>query len=143
IQPRVTLTFLDVGQGDACLVELPDGKTLLVDGGGSFDPPFDPGSGVIVPWLHRRGVRRIDVVVLTHPHPDHANGLGAVVEQFHVGEVWTNGAHSTLPGLVRLERAAAARGAPVVRPHSLAAGGATVEVLHPLVDGVVRALPAW
>src|SRR5207237_4868673 len=39
----VTATFLDVGQGDACVVELPQGNVMVVDGGGSFDPAFDPG----------------------------------------------------------------------------------------------------
>jgi competence protein ComEC len=142
LAPRVTLTFLDVGQGDACLVELP-GATLLVDGGGSFREQFDPGAQVLVPWLERRGVRRLDAVVLTHPHPDHANGLAAVVDALAVGEVWTNGAPSSLPGLERLAAAAHRRGAPIVRPHRLQAGGALVEVLHPLVDGEVRALDGW
>ncbi|MSP59633.1 MAG: DNA internalization-related competence protein ComEC/Rec2 [Myxococcales bacterium] len=136
--PRLAVTFLDIGQGDATLVELPGGKTLLIDGGGSFDPAFDPGAQVIVPWLERRGVRRIDIVVLTHPHPDHANGLAAVVDRFPVGEVWTNGAPSELPGLLRLVAAAARRGARVVRPHRIADHGAVIDVLHPLQDGVVR-----
>lgn len=141
--PALTVTFLDVGQGDAALVELPGGVTLLVDGGGSFDPGFDPGAQVLVPWLERRGVRRLDAVVLTHPHPDHANGLAAVVARFPTREIWTNGARSRLPGLLRLQEAAAERGVPVVRPHGLVAGSARVEVLHPLVDGEVRVLPAW
>jgi len=142
LAPTATFTFLDVGQGDACLVELP-GATLLVDGGGSFDPAFDPGAQVIAPWLDRHGVRRLDAVVLTHPHPDHANGLAAIVERFPVGEVWTNGAPSSLPGVERLLRAADARGAKVVRPHALATGGARVEVLHPLRDGAVAVDPTW
>jgi competence protein ComEC len=141
--PALTVTFLDVGQGDAALVELPGGATLLVDGGGSFDPGFDPGAQVLVPWLERHGVRRLDAVVLTHPHPDHANGLAAVVARFPTKEVWTSGARSRLPGVVRLREAAAQRGAPLVRPHELVAGPARVEVLHPLVDGEVRVPPAW
>ncbi|HEX2569571.1 MAG TPA: DNA internalization-related competence protein ComEC/Rec2 [Polyangia bacterium] len=141
--PALTVTFLDVGQGDAALVELPGGVTLLVDGGGSFDPSFDPGAQVLVPWLERHGVRRLDAVVLTHPHPDHANGLAAVVARFPTREVWTNGARSSLPGLLRLRDAAAERGVPIVRPHELVAGAARVEVLHPLVDGQVRVPPAW
>jgi competence protein ComEC len=140
--PALSLDFLDVGQGDACLVELPDGRALLVDGGGSFNPGFDPGELLLVPWLERHGVRRLAAVVLTHPHPDHANGLGAVVERFPVGEVWTNGVDNGLPGLLRLEQAAARRGVPVVRPHALD-GPARIEVLHPLVDGTVRVPPAW
>lgn len=131
VSPSLTVTFLDVGQGDSCLVELP-GATLLVDGGGSFDPRFDPGEELIAPWLARHGVRRLDAVVLTHPHPDHANGLAAIVERFPVGEVWTNGAVSSLPGLVRLEKAASDRHVPVVRPHPITVGDGAIEVLHPL-----------
>jgi competence protein ComEC len=142
VSPSLTVTFLDVGQGDSCLVELP-GATLLVDGGGSFDPRFDPGEELIAPWLARHGVRRLDAVVLTHPHPDHANGLAAIVERFPVGEVWTNGAISSLPGLVRLERAAAERKVPVVRPHSIVVGEGAIEVLHPLEGGEVKVDPRW
>ena len=70
--PRVT--FLDVGQGDAILIR--DGtRTILVDGG---------GDARIVPLLANRGVRRIDMAVLTHAHPDHCGGLIAVLEQFEV-----------------------------------------------------------
>lgn len=141
--PALTVTFLDVGQGDASLVELPGGVTLLVDGGGSFDPSFDPGAQVLVPWLERHGVRRLDAVVLTHPHPDHANGLAAVVARFPTKEIWTSGARSRLPGVLRLREAAAERGVPFVRPHELVTGSARVEVLHPLVEGQVRVLPAW
>ncbi|HEY2749686.1 MAG TPA: ComEC/Rec2 family competence protein, partial [Polyangia bacterium] len=57
----LTATFLDVGQGDACVVELPHGRIMVVDGGGSFDPKFDPGQQVIAPFLWRRGIRRIDL----------------------------------------------------------------------------------
>ena len=125
----VTVTFFDVGQGDAALVQLP-GAALLVDGGGSFDPRFDPGAQVIVPWLGRQGIRRLDVVVMTHPHPDHADGLASVVAQIPVGEVWTNGASSQLPGVVRLLAVARERGVPVVRPHALTLGAARVKVLQ-------------
>lgn len=144
LSPSLRVTFLDVGQGDACLVELPDGRSLLVDGGGSFDPRFDPGEQLIAPWLERHGVRRLAAVVLTHPHPDHANGLAAIVERFPVGEVWDNGAPSSLPGLERLEAAARAHGVPVIRPHPLDGGGAHLAVLHPLdTGGAVRVDPRW
>jgi len=88
-------------------------------------------------------VRRIDVVVLTHPHPDHANGLATVVERLDVGEVWTNGLQNGLPGLARLEAAAAKKNVPVVRPHRIDGGGALVEVLHPIVEGAVRVEKRW
>jgi competence protein ComEC len=73
------LTMLDVGQGDAILFRI-GGKTLLVDGG--------PRPLVLLPQLADRGVRRVDVVVLSHVHPDHCGGLPVLVAQMRVGEVW-------------------------------------------------------
>jgi competence protein ComEC len=121
---RLTATFLDVGQGDACVLELPRGKVVVIDGGGSFDAGYDPGEQVVAPFLWRRGIRRIDLIVLSHPHPDHANGLGFLVEHFAVGEVWTNGEETSQPGTVRLLQAAAERGVPVGLPRPLELGGA-------------------
>ena len=63
-----------------------------------------PASQVIAPFLWRRGIRRIDLMVLSHPHPDHANGLATLVDSFDVGEVWTNGAETEQPGTVALPR---------------------------------------
>ncbi len=67
--PDLRITFIDVGQGDAALVETPGGHTLLIDGGGSFDGSFDPGERVIEPLLRARGIDRLDLVALSHPHP--------------------------------------------------------------------------
>jgi competence protein ComEC len=127
----VTATFLDVGQGDACVVELPRGRVMVVDGGGSFDPGFDPGKQVIVPFLWRRGIDRIDLIVLSHPHPDHANGLATLVEQFPVGEVWTNGQPTEQPGTRALLAAAGHHGVPVGQPRPIDLGGARIEPLAP------------
>jgi DNA internalization-related competence protein ComEC/Rec2 len=94
--PRVT--FLDVGQGDAALVEGVDGRRILVDGG-------PPGDGV-VKYLRRRGIRHVDVVVASHGHPDHTGGLLPVLQGLHVGELWA----STDEGLQELVTVAVARG---------------------------------
>jgi competence protein ComEC len=139
----LTATFLDVGQGDACVVELPHGRVLVVDGGGSFDPKFDPGQQVIAPFLWRRGIRRIDLMVLSHPHPDHANGLATLVEQFPVGELWTNGQETEQPGTVALLAAARRRSVPIGAPRALALGGATIRPLWPYDDnGALAVDPA-
>ena len=73
------LTMLDIGQGDALLFRA-GGKTVLVDGG--------PRPSTLLPLLADRGVRKIDVVVLSHVHPDHCGGLPTVVTRMNVGEVW-------------------------------------------------------
>jgi competence protein ComEC len=70
---------------------LPGGKKILVDGGGMYDNSFDIGKYVVAPFLWHERIRHIDIVVLTHPHPDHLNGLIYILTNFNVNEVWTNG----------------------------------------------------
>jgi competence protein ComEC len=135
-------TFLDVGQGDACVVELPHGRVMVVDGGGTFDPSFDPGRQVIAPFLWRHGIRRIDLMVLSHPHPDHANGLATLVEQFPVGALWTNGQETSQPGTVALLAAAQRHAVPVPLPRALDLGGAQVVPLAPFDDSGALAVDA-
>lgn len=88
---RLRVTVLDVGQGDAILVDLPDGRLMLVDGGGFVGVPVDPGERVILPTLRARRRDRIDILVLTHPHPDHYGGLASVVRHVDIGEFWHGG----------------------------------------------------
>jgi competence protein ComEC len=85
---------IDVGQGDSILLITPDGKTLLVDGGGfgggprQAAPDFDIGEEVVSPALWARGIRHLDAVVLSHAHSDHMGGLPAVLRNFHPDELW-------------------------------------------------------
>ncbi len=88
---RLRVTFLDVGQGDATLIELPEGRRILVDGGPGGPRRFDVGERVIAPFLWNRPARRVDVVALSHSDVDHAGGLSAVLRHFAVGEFWENG----------------------------------------------------
>ncbi|RJX22454.1 MAG: DNA internalization-related competence protein ComEC/Rec2 [Desulforudis sp.] len=80
--------FIDVGQGDSCLIRTPSGKTLLIDAGGRAGELENADSGVgkkvVVPYLHRLGVKKIDVLVMTHPHEDHIGGVRAVTEALPV-----------------------------------------------------------
>jgi competence protein ComEC len=93
ISPRVSdhnlkIIFLDAGQGDASVVELPDAKVMIIDG--STHTP-DMGLRVIAPYLWSKGIKAIDYMVVTHPHPDHYGGLMSLVDNFDVGEIWFNG----------------------------------------------------
>lgn len=87
----VRATFLDVGQGDATLLDMPDGRVVLVDAGGRVLGGPDPGKAVLVPLLRARRRDRVDIAVLTHPHPDHYGGLDALFDGVPVGELWHSG----------------------------------------------------
>ncbi len=82
------VTFIDVGQGESILVELPGTTKMLIDGGGVPDDTFDIGENVVSPFLWRKGIKKIHYLVLTHPHPDHMNGLKAVAKNFKIGTFW-------------------------------------------------------
>lgn len=133
------VTSLDVGQGDSAIVDFPDGRAMLVDGGGLVGSPVDTGRAVVLPMLRARRRHRIDVAVLSHPHPDHFLGLASALPSLEVGELWdtgqgeAEGAGATYAALLDGLRV---RGVPIVRPASLCGaphrfGGAAVEVLAP------------
>lgn len=84
------VTFLDVGQGDSALVELPDGTTILVDGGARYER-FDMGRSVVGPFLWNRGIRHLDHVIGTHPQVDHVGGLIWILGHIGVGRYWSSG----------------------------------------------------
>src|SRR5699024_8316657 len=82
--------FIDVGQGDSILVQSPNGKNMLIDGGDKS------ASGKVVSFLKSKGVSTIDVVVATHAHSDHIGGLIAVLDNFKVNQFIDSGkAHTT------------------------------------------------
>lgn len=126
------VTFLDVGQGDAALVELPEGQRLLVDGGPGGPHRFDAGRHVIAPFLWNLPAARLDLVVLSHPAPDHAGGLGAVGRRFGVERFWDTGRWG--PGSEPTRRALEEAG---VKRQQVRAGAqqrlgsALLTVLHP------------
>jgi competence protein ComEC len=86
--PTFRATFLDVGHGSSTLIEFPGGAKMLIDGGGTFNPEFDLGERVVAPFLWGKKITGLDVVVLTHPHPDHLNGLPFILSKFKVKEIW-------------------------------------------------------
>ena len=121
------LTVLDVGQGDALLLQGPAGEVVLVDGG--------PDPAVLREALGSRGIRRVDLLVMTHLHADHTAGLIGITDLAAVGLAW----HSDPTGAdapfttVLAELARAGVPAEVPRPGWQAAVGSfTIDVLGPV-----------
>ena len=89
------IVFLDVGQGDAIFIRTPSNRTMLVDGGGrppsSTTQGVDVGKDIVLPYLRYRGVRKLDVVVATHMHNDHTQGLGSILQELPVTMLADNG----------------------------------------------------
>jgi competence protein ComEC len=140
--PRgVEVTFIDVGQGDAALVRLPEGAVILIDGGGSRTGAFDVGERVLLPFLRYRRIPRIDLLVLTHPHDDHLGGLLAVAEQYPIRAVLDSCQPVATPNYQRFRRAVQRRHLRFMqarRGTELRWGATRLEILHP-VDPLLRA----
>jgi competence protein ComEC len=146
LRGELVVSFLDVGQGDAAVVELPGGETWLIDAGGlpfAADPErlALPGERALLPYLRERRIDRIELVVLSHPHPDHYAGLAALADELEIDEVWAAAPHPERPEPLpyrRLMARLAARGAQITVPPlgvARSAGGARLEVLAPRYDG--------
>jgi competence protein ComEC len=87
---KLRVSFIDVGQGDAALVEFPDGRTMLIDAG-PLSHSYDAGERAVSPFLRRRGLSTIDMLIVSHPHSDHIGGAPYVLEHFDVKRVVDSG----------------------------------------------------
>lgn len=119
------IEFIDVGQGDCALITTPSGAHLLVDGGGTVSfrkasdawrerrEPFEVGAKTVVPLLKKRGIHRLDAVILTHGDQDHLGGLQAVLEQFPVEALLINGSLAESKTMAKFMETALSRRIPV------------------------------
>jgi len=114
---RFRVTFLDVGQGDSAVIELPDGEVILIDGGAAYER-FDMGKGVVAPYLWDRGIRTIDHMVGTHPQLDHVGGLAWLLRHFSVKHYWGSGDQRHEPFYRKIQQALLMRGLVEEVPHA-------------------------
>ena len=136
IKPQgLLIAFVDVGQGDSALIRFPEGKTMLIDGGGFPNGDFDTGKNIVAPFLLKQGVLHIDYLVLTHPHPDHYYGLRYIAKNFSIGECWTNGDAVDDPCFFELGKTLARRKVVIRKLNSSAPRmliqGVGMDILHP------------
>jgi competence protein ComEC len=143
---KLEVTAIDVGQGDSLLIVSPEGRTMLIDAGGSIGPvhtEFDFGEDVVAPYLWSRGLEHLDVAVLTHAHGDHLGGLSRVLENFHPAELWV-GVNPQTEALDKLYQAARLNHVAVQRHTTgdvITWGGSQIRVLSPPPDWQPKAEP--
>lgn len=134
-QQELRVTFLDVGQGDAAVVEFPGSQVMVIDGGGFASEDFDSGEALIAPFLWSRKIGRVDTLVLSHPQLDHYGGLAYIAEHFSPRELWFNGDNTHSERFSHLQT--------ILTRHSVQSrifcrempsivlGGVQIQVLHP------------
>jgi competence protein ComEC len=145
---ELRMTVIDVGQGSSALVELPGGTCILADGGGFYDNLFDVGARVIGPFLWKRKIATVEILVLSHPDPDHLNGLLFIARHFNVREVWMNQEPADTEPYRDFLRVVSERDIRVVGPKDLVGprliSGVQFQVLYPPVDFLERkAKDSW
>jgi competence protein ComEC len=144
-QGRLSLTAVDVGQGNSILIRFPGGQRILVDGGGFFDDTFDVGKFVLAPYLWHERITRIDTVVLTHPHPDHLQGLLFIIENFHVREAWINGETSDTELYLSFRRIILEKGIILrilsEKTPAIAVSGVEIHFLNPEGNTIQKEMP--
>jgi competence protein ComEC len=129
------MTSIDVGQGDATLLQLAGGRSILVDAGGlGAVSSFDVGERVVAPTLWALGVRRLDAFVLTHGDADHIGGAASIVEIFRPREIWEGVPIAGHAGLAAIRAAASrvhASWRTVQQGDQIVIGAASITVLAP------------
>jgi competence protein ComEC len=142
----LTVTVMPVGQGDAALFSFDNGTHMLIDAGGESHSDFDPGRAYVLPTLRRRGVKTLDVLVISHPDPDHILGAFAVIEALPIKEIWHSGFKKGHPLTEKLVAMAHERAIAIKTTEEIAGshrfGQSMVHILAPRGENYYRELSA-
>ncbi|MFB0919832.1 MAG: MBL fold metallo-hydrolase, partial [Oscillospiraceae bacterium] len=127
---NLTVHFLDVGQGDAEFIELPDGKTMLIDAGES------EYGDTVVNYIKGLGYKKVDYLVATHPHADHIGGMTKVVQSFAIGAVYMPNTTTTTQTYSSLLTAIKSAGLTITAAKAgvnmFSANGLTADIIAPV-----------
>ncbi len=140
-ETRLTVTFLDVGQGDAALIETPEGRVFLIDGGGyerygqSVTGSTPISERVLLPALASKGISRLDGVFITHNHADHAQGAVELLSLMPAKAVYVNPGWDDTELAERLESSGTIFRR-LVRGERFESGGVRFEILSPYDSGI-------
>ncbi|MEJ2058257.1 MAG: ComEC/Rec2 family competence protein, partial [Desulfofustis sp.] len=100
--PSTRISILAVGHGSANVLELRNGRVVLVDGGSNSRPGYDCGSRIIAPFLWSQKIAKVDDIFLTHDDADHYSGIASVIERFDPDRLWIPGKYFPKKGFEQL-----------------------------------------
>ena len=150
---RLSLTFLDVGQGDSALITFPNGKLMLLDSGGTIprqlqfhegeeifiEDRITIGEAAVSPYLWQRGIKKLDFIAASHGHSDHTQGFEDIGKSFAIGEAITGVVPTNDPQFDAFRRAASLNNAPIKswkHGDTFEIDGVKIEVLAPFEDAL-------
>ncbi|MEA2086660.1 MAG: DNA internalization-related competence protein ComEC/Rec2 [Candidatus Caldatribacteriota bacterium] len=135
---NLKVNFINVGEGDCILIEAPNKINILIDGGGTPQSDFDVGSKIVIPYLRRKGINEIDLLILTHPHLDHLEGLLPVLKELKVDMVLDSGLTCDLSAYKEFLSIIQAKGIPYhqakVGDNFIFSNNLEIFLLNPLYD---------
>lgn len=141
-EPLWRITMLNVGQGDCIIFQTPNNYTVIIDGGGTSlkrgDKKQNTAKRFILPFLKARGIYKIDLMIMTHPHPDHVGGLIELSETITVGSLLINEAFNENSPLYSWKNYLLKKGVNILEADSIESkfflDGISFEILHPFLQ---------